>query len=278
MRKPIIITKASGETEAFNVKKLEYSLRKAGASESVVSMISQHISEWIVPGISTHDIFSHAFSLLKKTESGTHIRYRLKKSFLELGPSGYPFEKIMGELFRRQGYRCETGVVLQGRCISHEMDVVATKNQTQLLVECKYRQEQGKQVSIQTPLYVYSRINDIIDHQKTLEEYRNYHFQGWVITNTRFSADSGNYGKCKGLKMMGWDYPSGNGLKEMVEKYHLYPLSILTHISTENIQKCFNEGIVTCTQLYDNQKFIPSLEISPAEQNLLLLELEGLLK
>ena len=192
---------------------------------------------------------SKAFSLLRENDTVTHLKYRLKNAFLDLGTSGYPFEKLIGELFQRQGFECQTGVILQGCCISHEMDVIATKDQTQHIVECKYRQEQGNHISIQVPLYVNSRVNDIVERKKTLAKYQNFNFHTWVVTNTRFSKDSENYGKCKGLKLLGWDYPAGEGLKDLVEKYNLYPVSILTSISSENIQKCLNEGLVTCKQL-----------------------------
>ncbi len=273
----IQITKASGETEAFDVKKLESSLQKAGTSEELVSKISKQVSDWIVPGISTKEIYTHAFSLLKQEESVSHIRYNLKKAFLDLGTTGYPFEKIIGELFRRQGYTCQTGITVQGCCITHEMDVIATKDKTQFLMECKYRQEQGKTISIQTPLYVHSRVNDIIEQNKKSAEYKDFTFQAWVVTNTRFSKDSETYGNCKGLKLLGWDYPLGEGLKDLVEKYQLYPVSILTSLAPETIQKCFDEGMVTCEQLYENSKFIHSLDISESDQKCVYKELSSLL-
>lgn len=272
------ITKASGDTEPFNLQKLQQSLHRAGASEEKTAIISNQIMAWIYPGVSTRQIYSRAFSLLKAQDPVSHSRYNLKNAFLELGPSGYPFEKIIGELFKRQGFSCETGITLQGCCITHEMDVIATKGSSQFLMECKYKHEQGKHISIQTPLYVHARVNDIVEQKRKLEEYKGFNFQPWVVTNTRFSKDSEAYGNCKGIKLLGWDYPNDEGLKDLVEKNRLYPVSILTNLTHNNLQKCLREGIVTCKQLVANREFINSLDISTREKKKLFGELEGLLK
>ena len=93
MKKRILITKSSGVKEKFSPNKLKQSLIRAGASNLVIKKIEKEICKIIYPGISTKEIYKRAFSLLRKESAHMAAKYKLKKAILELGPSGYPFEK-----------------------------------------------------------------------------------------------------------------------------------------------------------------------------------------
>lgn len=273
VRSGILIRKASGEEQQFEKWKLERSLRNAGADEDLINEIVQNIELWISNKLTTKDIYKRAFSILRKKKSGAANRYRLKQAIAELGPTGYPFEKFIGHLFEKQGYKVEVGQVIDGVCVTHEMDVIATNHTVQHLVECKYSSDQGKQISVQVPLYVRSRVNDIIEKRKTLPEYNNISFTGWVVTNTRFSSDSLAYGKCSGLHLLAWDYPQGNGLKELIERFKMYPLTILSQLSKNDKQKFLNQGIVLCAQLLEHKGLLDELPLTPAKQKALEKEI-----
>lgn len=66
--------------------------------------------------------------LKERNEQALAIRYDLKRALMELGPSGYPFEKLISDLLRKFGYRTKTNLTLQGKCVSHEIDVIAEKD------------------------------------------------------------------------------------------------------------------------------------------------------
>ena len=122
----ILINKASGEQEFFDVAKLRNSLSRAGADDFVVKDITENIQAWLYEGVSTKKIYERAFTLLRRQSQRNATLYKLKRSLFELGPSGYPFEHLIGEIYRRRGFSVEVGVVVQGHCITHEMDVIAT--------------------------------------------------------------------------------------------------------------------------------------------------------
>ena len=174
----INVRKASGEEQPFKVEKLEGSLRSAGAKREDIREIVADISDWIYPGVETRKIYRRAFNLLKRLRRVTAARYKLKQAIFELGPTGYPFEHFLGKLFSRQGYDVEVGVHLEGKCVIHEMDVVAVKDHTRHLVECKYGRDQGKVVTVQTPLYVRARIDDIVDGYASEERYSGSRVNG----------------------------------------------------------------------------------------------------
>lgn len=268
------VTKASGREELFVVGKLERSLHNAGAEPETIAKIVADLNSWISPGISTKRIYKRAFSILQRDKSSNAIRYRLKQAILELGPTGYPFETLIGELFKMQGYKTEVGVVVNGSCVTHEMDVIATAHKVQELVECKYHKDQGKQVSVQVPLYVRSRVNDIISLREVLPEYSDFSFTGWVVTNTRFSEDTIKYGICSGLKLLAWDFPQEKGLKYLIEKYKLFPTTILSHLTKQQKQTLLDAGIVTCLQLSEAPELLDQFELTNRKKNQLKTELK----
>ncbi len=274
--KQILIKKASGDIEAFSSEKLEQSLFNAGAEKDTIEKIVADIQQWIQPGVSTKKIYARAFSILRSKEVNSSLRYRLKQAIFELGPTGYPFEILIGELFQRMGYQTEVGVVLEGNCVTHEMDVVATNSNTQHLVECKFHKDQGKHVSVQVPLYVRSRVDDIVSKRKHLPSFHGLRFKGWVITNTRFSSDSIQYGSCSGLQLLAWNYPHGNGLKERLEEYKLYPVTLLKSLSIKEKQTLLNKGIVCFAQLKENLSVVDAFELKKTKYNNLLKELDAI--
>lgn len=272
----IFIKKASGEREAFNRKKLKQSLLNVGTSGEIAENILHEIEHWIYEDITTKKIYAKAFSLLKKKKRLAALKYKLKQAMLELGPSGYPFEILIGEIFRKDGYQTEVGVVVDGQCITHEMDVIATKDNVQHLVECKYSTHQGKQVSIQIPLYVHSRTNDIISKRIQMEQYNNLTYKTWVVSNTRFSLDSINYSKCAGIELLSWDFPYKKGLKELLEEKNIYPITVLSQLTKTEKQILLNEKIVLCSQLLDQINNIDVIELNTKRKNLLIQELKDI--
>ncbi|MCA1757284.1 MAG: hypothetical protein LC649_07500 [Bacteroidales bacterium] len=270
----IIIRKASGETEPFNTNKLKNSLRKAGASEETVNEIAADIASWITDGVTTKKIYDRAFKLFRSMSRSSGYRYRLKEALFEFGPSGYPFERFVGEIFRCDGYEVSVAQVLEGKCVTHEMDVIATRNGTQHLMECKYTHDRGNHLGIQVPLYVKSRVEDIIDKRGKLPEYQDLNFTTWVVTNARFSSDSENYSKCRGINLLGWDYPEGNGLKDMIERLNIFPLTILKNLTRDQKQQLLDKHIVTCRQLSENHKLLTPFNLTKNKLSLLLKELD----
>ena len=272
----ILIRKASGVEELFDVHKLERSLKNAGAANSAIKKIVANIESWIVPGMSTRKIYSRAFSMLRRRKTPAALRYRVKRAMLELGPTGYPFETFIGQLFEKLGFETEVGVTVEGHCVTHEMDVIATQEKKQYLVECKYRMDQGNQISVQTPLYVRSRVDDIIRKREKMTKYQGLSFTGWLVTNTRFSSDSIKYGTCSGLHLLGWDYPRGKGLQHLIQEEKFYPITVLTGLPTDLKKYMLENGIVTCSQLWHNLSIMDGFELPPVRRERLLKELDEL--
>ena len=155
------ITTASGEKTDFSIEKIAASLRKSGADEYVISQILEKIKSELYEGITTKEIYNRAYKLLRKKDSLFASRYKLKSAIYELGPTGYPFERFVAALLQNSGYKVEVGKVIKGNCVSHEIDVIAQKDNFKLFIECKFHSEQGRHCNVKIPLYIHSRFRDV---------------------------------------------------------------------------------------------------------------------
>lgn len=261
MSKKVKVRKASGEMQAFSEDKLRNSLRRSGASAVVIDGIVNEIQKQLHEGITTKEIYKKAFQLLRKRVRSNAARYSLKKAIMELGPTGFPFERFVGEMLKKQGYTVEVGKTVQGKCVHHEIDVVAEKDDLMVMAECKYHNTQGKICSVQVPLYIQSRFHDIETVWRSEKSNENKRFHGWVVTNTRFSYDAEQYGSCAGLKLIGWDFPHKGSLKEMIETSGLFPVTVITSLSVKQKQQLLEKNIVLCSDLCANPGLLTQLNL-----------------
>jgi hypothetical protein len=99
----ILVKKATGEMVPFSEQKLINSLKRAGADDNLIGIVVDDIVSRTKNGDSTRLIYKLAFSLLRKHTRSMAARYSLKNSIMDLGPSGYPFEFFIGEVFKLAG-------------------------------------------------------------------------------------------------------------------------------------------------------------------------------
>lgn len=253
MKTTIFITKASGETVPFSMEKLRRSLRHAGAKGNEIEIISSEIERTLYPGISTKEIYRKAFSLLKKFSAHLAAKYKLKKAILELGPSGFPFEKYVGAILKHEGFSVLVGQIVQGHCVQHEVDVVAEKGNQHFMIECKFHGDQLRKCDVKVPLYIRSRFLDVEKAWQQKPGHGQKFHQGWVVTNTRFTTDAVRYGNCTGLNLVSWNYPKKDSLKERIDRSGLHPLTCLTTLTKYEKQKLLDTGIVLCRELCENE-------------------------
>ncbi|HPK04959.1 MAG TPA: restriction endonuclease [Bacteroidales bacterium] len=266
------IIKASGDAEVFSEEKLRNSLRRSEATDEMENIVVNEVLKQLRPHMTTAEIHRIAFRLLRKLKSSSAARFNIKKAIMELGPTGFPFEHIVGEIFKKQDYLVEVGKIVKGLCVDHEIDVVAGKDNRLVMVECKFHNTPGKLCNVQVPLYIRSRFNDIENLWNTIEE--NKYFEGWVVTNTRFSGDALQYGNCAGLKLMGWDYPAKGSLRESIEKFRLLPVTVLTDLNRKQKTQLIGSGVLLCTQLIQQPGLLDQMGLDNRKQKRVMRELE----
>lgn len=260
----ILVTKKSGDQVLFEEDKLRKSLERSGADPDTIARVIDELLLYINNGMSTHKVYKKAYSILSKISHRTAGRYRLKSAIMELGPTGFPFEKFVGAIIENQGFDANTGIIVEGKCVTHEVDVVAENNDKIIVVECKFHREGNRKSDVKVPLYIRSRFNDIYEQWEKEDRIKGRKFEGWVVTNTRFTLDAEKFGKCSGLKLVAWDYPNENSLKNMIDKSGLHPLTSLRSLSKKEKEYVLEQGIVLCKELSEDillKSGIPSNKI-----------------
>ncbi|MBW6481516.1 MAG: restriction endonuclease [Vicingaceae bacterium] len=261
MSKVVNITKVSGLKVPFDKEKLKQSLLRSGATNEQAIGITNEVIEMLVDGMSTRKIYKTAFRLLRNVSRPVAARYKLKQAILELGPSGFPFEQFIAELLNFKGYKTRVGEIVKGHCVNHEIDVIAEKKEHHFMIECKFHNRQNYVCDVKIPLYIQSRFLDVETSWKQMDGHAEKFHQGWVITNTRFSEDAAQYGKCMNMNLVGWDYPKNNGLKDWIDSSGLHPVTCLTTITKREKQQLLDKKIVLCKNLHHNYSLLESIGV-----------------
>jgi len=276
MSQEINVRKHSGEMEYFSWEKLHNSLTRAGADQDSIAKVSEELKYHMFSGMTTGHIYKLAFKILRKLKQSVAARYGLRKAIMELGPSGHPFEQLVGAVIKELGYHTQVGQIIQGHCVSHEIDVLARNTKELIMVECKFYNSQGKNCNVQVPLYINSRFHDVKKNWEKETSNQGLKFSGWVVTNTRFTNDAIDYGTCAGLNLISWDYPRGGSLKEMVENYALYPVTALTGLTKKQKETLIENDVVLCKQLLLQPDVVGKIETDKRKQLKILKEADDL--
>lgn len=272
----IYVVKSDGTKELFDVKKLEHSLKKAGASSKTVADIIRHTKDHIKNEITTHEIYRHAFQLLHAEELPVAIKYSLKKAIMDLGPSGFAFEDFIAEIFRHNGYKAETGKIVKGFCVEHEVDVVAWNNEKLVMVEAKFHNEAGTKSDLKVILYIKARFDDL--HKMTFRYDRERQLdEAWLITNTKFTSTAIEYGSCQGgIRMIGWNYPPIGNLHDMIVEAKLHPLTCLVNLNGREKKALLDQGVVLVKTLSEKPDLLKSIGLTEPKIKKVLDEITAL--
>lgn len=268
------IKKYSGETVDFSEEKFRNSLIKTGAEENVINQIVNSLEEQLFDGITTRKIYEFAHKELRKKAASTAPRYRLRQAILDLGPTGFPFELFVGEVLRKMDYSIQTGITMQGKCVSHEVDVLADKAHERLMLECKFHNRHGYKTDVKVPMYIQSRFQDLAETWQNDPDHAHKKLIGGVVTNSRFTEDAIVYGSCVGLTMISWNYPKGAGLQDLVEKYELQPITTLRSLKKHDKAYLIGEGIVISRQLCDRIEVLEKMGLQKSQIHKILQEIE----
>lgn len=265
--RPLIITKEDGTTEEFLPIKLEQSLLRSGAEPTMVDKILRTIVEDLEKGVcdpetgggtcEVNQIYQKAFSMLKQMSVSAAARYSLRRSIMEFGPTGFPFEEYVAEIYRAKGFEAVTDQMVLGKCVPHEVDMVAWNKDKLVMAEIKYHNEQAGKTDLKAALYVKARYDDLRDglYQYGKEPAKKIN-EWWLITNTKFTDIAEKYAECVGLNIMSWGYPAKGNLLDLIEETKLHPITCLTSLTASEKKELISRDIVLCKSVYENRKVL----------------------
>jgi hypothetical protein len=269
----INVKKTNGQYEPYDEQKLALSLKRSGATQKIVQYILREIKEKLRDGITTSRIYTLAFQLLRKKSRYDAINYNLKKSIQQLGPSGYHFERFMAHIFRAKGYNVIQGKVLKGKCVSHEVDLVATREDSTIYAECKFHNSPSKRNDVKTALYIHARAMDLKNNPETkpFDEY-------WIISNTPYTKDAIAYSNCVGMVLFGCNYPHKGTIGDIVKHYGLHPITSLQKLRLRDKKHLLEKNIVICKEIYRDPSYLDELGLTKAQIKAVMKEIELMVK
>ena len=242
------IVKTGGVREEFSPSKLCLSMRKAGAPRDVADTICKTVGPKVNPNDSTNSIFRKSLKYLMKEAPDVAARYSLRRGLEALGPAGFIFEQYFEVVLQAYGFTTKRDVTLKGKCVSHEIDVIAAEGSKRFLVEAKYHNEPGIKTHVDVIMYADARLIDIVKNAPENNQ-KKFEYAMGVVTNTKFTDAAIQYAKCRGIRLTGWNYPRGASLEDIIADKKLYPVTVLPSLPKLLLPELAKKNIILAQDL-----------------------------
>lgn len=265
-----LITKASGTIEEFSLTKFVRSLRRAGAHADLITSIKNEVLR--IKPATTQELHQLAAKLLEQARRPVASRYNLKRALMELGPAGYPFEDYIAELFKSQGYQTQVGQIVPGKCVDHEVDIIAQKGKVHHMIECKFHNGPGLKSDVKVALYVHSRFLDLVSAWKLDPVNRLQFDTAWLVTNTKFTTQAEQYATCEQITLLSWDKGPRESLARMIDRTGLHPVTTLTGLSNHQKRELVRHGFVLCKDIGKRKDLLRTFGLTDLEIDQLVSE------
>ena len=151
---------------------------------------------------------------------------------------------------------------MQGKCVTHEIDVLIKKDNAISMVECKFHIGKDANSDVKVPMYILSRFNDLKDKKHTIYTRNDIISKCWIVTNNRFTTDAIAFAKCSKLNLLSWNYPEKNNLKTKNDKNHLYPVTCLTTLSLAEKDKLLVLDVILVKEIINNSECLEKIGLS----------------
>lgn len=247
----IRVQKATGIWQEFSTYKLTKFLRRIKLPKEFIDPVVQKTLQGLHPETTTTEISTVVGNILQALPDSEKYwaRYILKPAIRKLGPDGHTFEQYVGQLFKNRGYYVDVSVILRGKCVRHEVDVVANRQDEINIVECKFHNREGTRSDVTIAMYVEARFLDILEGHALGENITTQTV--WLGTNTKVTTDAYDYAKCKGMQILNADLPKKDGIMDRcIANGKLMPISVLPMLSPY-LNDMFVNKIITLGDFID---------------------------
>lgn len=267
----VSVIKATGISEEFSEEKLRDSIKRAGIPLNIEDKVLLHVKSKLYENIPTSQVYKHITEFLNSEQPHLKAKYSLKQAIMGLGPTGYPFEDYVSEILKAKGYLTKVRSILTGKCVSHEIDVIAEKvNSEKLMIEAKFHNTSGTRTDVHVSLYTKARFDDLKE---------KYKFdRAWLFTNTKITSDALTYALCVNMGVVSWSYPQNESLRDLIQNLKLYPITILPSLSQIQKQMLLDNHIVLVSDICKNKDNLNVLEIDKEKRISVMEEAELICK
>jgi len=222
----MFVTKVDGSKQQYSRNKLLRTCMRSGLPRKEALIVVKRIESKLYDGIPTRNILRLTLTELDKKDMSFSARYSLRKALSELNPKNNEFERFVELLLKENGFKTQWNVIVKGKTVEHQLDIIAEKGKT-YLIEIKHHRNPHRFCGLGVVLQNWARILDIRDATKKYDYI-------WIITNTKFSNHAIRFARAKKIFLTGWRFPVNKGLETWVDKKSMYPVTVLR--TTKNVK------------------------------------------
>ena len=200
--KALSVVKYSGESQAFDEEKVLKSITNSGVTREEALKILSKIKPSLYDGISTRNLYKLVYKTIDKESLKENVSlYRMRETLGKIG--SFEFEKFVKGLLEKRGFNCAYDLIVEGDCISHQIDIIAKKEDKVFYVEVKHHKNHHRDTGLGEVCEIWARYDDM---RKGFEKGKsNFDFSApWLFTNTKISSHGQKYAKCKSMKLTSW--------------------------------------------------------------------------
>lgn len=241
------IIKSTGELVEFDTDKIRGTLSRAGATLEMIERILKRVTGRVTEKMTTRQLFSLIRRELRK--EGRHLahRYGLRTALLKLGPAGFKFEFYVASILNAYRYKAQVPTHdLIGLCVNHEVDVIARKDNHNIVIEAKFRNKFEDMVKLKDAMATWARFQDLCEGYEANKKCPHFD-EVWIVTNGKFTEQALQYGLCKGIIMIGWS--NGDSLAKLVDHATLYPITVLDDLHHWELDRFAAQGLMLCREV-----------------------------
>jgi len=245
----IFVTKFDGSEQPFDKQKIVRTCLRMHASPDQAQAVANKIEKKLYDGMPTKEIMRMIFSYLKEYRPEVKHEIDLRESISLLRPKP-DFEHFIALLLSEYGYEVETNQIVMGKCVEHEIDIIARKDNSTIYIEIKHHFQSHTYTGVGILLEAKATFDDL--KEGYLLRKNNYNFsRAMVVCNTKISDHGKRYADCSGIDYLGWKSPEEKGIESMILEKKFYPITFLKTLKRGELERLGNADILTLKQLVE---------------------------
>ena len=246
------VRKADGTVRPFNRENVLRTCHRLRLSASEAEEVVAEIEQKLFEGITTKRILEMIFEHGQRHRPHLAHMVDLREALSLMRPKP-DFEKFVAIVLEHEGYRVATNKIVPGKCVEHEIDVIATKGSETIYIEVKHHFQFHTFTGLDIFLQANSTFEDLV--QGYLSHSHQYNFtKPMIVLNTRISEHARRYAACRGIGAMGWNIPQHAGLERHIDQRLLYPVTVLRSLDAATLGRLGDNGVYTLKQLVDAEQ------------------------
>jgi Holliday junction resolvase-like predicted endonuclease len=247
---PVLVTKSDGSKQVFRKEKVIDTCIRMGATREVAEGVADRVERRIYDGIESKRVLSMIFRQLGRYDPSVkhHIDLRMALAMMEPKPD---FEQYIRILLKEQGYQVTPNAIIRGKCVEHEIDAIAKKDEKTFIVEVKHHSNHHTLSGLDVDRISRATLEDITEGFELGLNSINVD-KAMIVCNVKLSDHAKRYADCRGIEHIGWRFPPDRGIDAMIEEKKLYPITYLKNLDSTTMRRLAGGGVLLLKQLAES--------------------------